>query len=378
MGRPPLPVGTWGDITVHTTASGRYEARARYRDYDGITRHARRTGDTPRKAKTALTAALASRAHTVGDEITADSRFDAVARIWADTLTERTEGTRRVYTWTLERHVLPALGARRLREITTRTVEQTLKAMLEHHGTSVARTSRVILSQVMATAVRLDAIERNPVRDAQQPKAPKPEPKALTIPELAQVRSAIAAHEAKGRSKSDVADVVELLIATGARIGEVLALRWEDVNLDAGTLTICATVSLTAEKPRRAFRQDHPKTSSSRPQQRPHLPLIKGHRPRPGNGQEDPQARAQWHRPGMGHPPHVPPDRSHPRRRPGDGIGRARQRSRHRHAPLHRALPDGSRRAKRPPGARTAKRGVNAARWRSGRFPWPLRLDETL
>lgn len=264
MGRPPLPVGTWGDITVHPTASGRYEARARYRDYDGITRHARRTGDTPRKAKTALTAALASRAHTVGDEITADSRFDAVARIWADTLTERTEGTRRVYTWTLERHVLPALGARRLREITTRTVEQTLKAMLEHHGTSVARTSRVILSQVMATAVRLDAIERNPVRDAQQPKAPKPEPKALTIPELTQVRSAIAAHEAKGRSKSDVADVVELLIATGARIGEVLALRWEDVNLDAGTLTICATVSLTAEKPRRAFRQDHPKTSSSR------------------------------------------------------------------------------------------------------------------
>ena len=264
MGRPPLPVGTWGDITVHPTASGRYEARARYRDYDGITRHARRTGDTPRKAKTALTAALASRAHTVGDEITADSRFDAVARIWADTLTERTEGTRRVYTWTLERHVLPALGARRLREITTRTVEQTLKAMLEHHGTSVARTSRVILSQVMATAVRLDAIERNPVRDAQQPKAPKPEPKALTIPELAQVRSAIATHEAKGRSKSDVADVVELLIATGARIGEVLALRWEDVNLDAGTLTICGTVSLTAEKPRRAFRQDHPKTSSSR------------------------------------------------------------------------------------------------------------------
>ena len=111
MGRPPLPVGTWGDITVHPTASGRYEARARYRDYDGITRHARRTGDTPRKAKTALTAALAGRAHTVGDEITADSRFDAVARIWADTLTERTEGTRRVYTWTLERHVLPALGA---------------------------------------------------------------------------------------------------------------------------------------------------------------------------------------------------------------------------------------------------------------------------
>lgn len=115
-----------------------------------------------------------------------------------------------------------------------------------------------------------------------------------------------------------------------------------------------------------------------RPQQRPCLPLIKGHRPRPGNSQEDAQARARRHRPGMGHPPHVPQDRSYPRGRPGDGIRRARQRSRHRHAPLHRALPDGSRRAKCPPGARTAKRGLNAARWRSGRFLWALRLDETL
>ena len=311
MGRPPLPVGTWGDITVHPTASGRYEARARYRDYDGITRHARRTGDTPRKAKTALTAALASRAHTVGDEITADSRFDAVARIWADTLTERTEGTRRVYTWTLERHVLPALGARRLREITTRTVEQTLKAMLEHHGTSVARTSRVILSQVMATAVRLDAIERNPVRDAQQPKAPKPEPKALTIPELAQVRSAIAAHETKGRSKSDVADV------------RVPHRRETTQSIQAGPPQ---DIIIPAHTPPTRLRAGGTATPlRDRPKQRPNLPLIKGHRPRPGNGQEDAQTRTRRHRPGMGHPPHVPKNRSHPRRRPGDSIRRPRQ-----------------------------------------------------
>ena len=44
MGRPPLPVGTWGDISVHATASGRHEARARYRDYDGVTRYARAMG----------------------------------------------------------------------------------------------------------------------------------------------------------------------------------------------------------------------------------------------------------------------------------------------------------------------------------------------
>ena len=265
MGRPPLPVGTWGDITVHATPSGRYEARARFRDYDGVTRHVRRTGDTPRKAKAALTGSLAARARTVGDEVTADTRVDAVASMWEATLGDRTEGTRRTYRWVLRRHVLPALGARRLREVTTRTVEVTIDAIADRHGAGVARTARVILSQIMGTAVRLDAIDRNPVSDARRPRGSKPQPRALTVGELAEVRRLIAVYEGRGQSKSDIADVVEMMLATGARIGEVLALRVpQDVDLEAGTVTISGTVALTDARPRRPFRQDHPKTSASR------------------------------------------------------------------------------------------------------------------
>ncbi|MCR2051771.1 site-specific integrase [Actinomyces bowdenii] len=263
MGRPPLPVGTWGDITTHPTRGGRYLARARFRDYDGRTRHVCRTGDTPRKAKAALTAAMAERARTVGDELTADSRLEAVVPMWLDGLVDRTEGTRRTYTDALRRYVLPALGERRLREITTRTVEVTIDAISEKHGPGVARTSRVVLSQLMGTAVRMDAIDRNPVSDARRPRAPKPEPRALTPAEISTLRAALAAYEARGRSKADVSDVVEVSLATGARIGEVLALRWEDVDLEAGTVTICGTVALPAKPPMTPFRQGHPKTSSS-------------------------------------------------------------------------------------------------------------------
>ena len=263
MGRPPLPVGTWGDITTRITPSGAHEARARFRDYDGRTRQVRRTGGTPRKAKAALTAALAARARTVGDEITADSRLEAVVPMWLDGLMDRTEGTRRTYTDALRRYVLPSLGERRLREITTRTVEVTIDAISEKHGPGVARTSRVVLSQLMGTAVRMDAIDRNPVSDARRPRAPKPEPRALTPAEIGDLRAALAAYEARGRSKADVSDVVEVALATGARIGEVLALRWEDVDLEAGTVMICGTVALPATPPLTPFRQGHPKTSSS-------------------------------------------------------------------------------------------------------------------
>jgi integrase len=37
-------------------------------------------------------------------------------------------------------------------------------------------------------------------------------------------------------------EIIELMLATGARIGEVLALRWRDVDLEASTVEINATI----------------------------------------------------------------------------------------------------------------------------------------
>ena len=44
-GRPPLPIGTWGQVTV-TGRPGAWRARARFRDVDGVTRSVVRTGAT--------------------------------------------------------------------------------------------------------------------------------------------------------------------------------------------------------------------------------------------------------------------------------------------------------------------------------------------
>jgi len=56
-------------------------------------------------------------------------------------------------------------------------------------------------------------------------------------------------------------DLVEVLLGTGARIGEVLALRWPDSNLDAGTVAITGTVAVRKGG---AVRQTFPKTDSGR------------------------------------------------------------------------------------------------------------------
>jgi hypothetical protein len=38
VGRPPLPVGTFGKVPCIAQPSGEIQARARYRDYDGRSR----------------------------------------------------------------------------------------------------------------------------------------------------------------------------------------------------------------------------------------------------------------------------------------------------------------------------------------------------
>ena len=60
--------------------------------------------------------------------------------------------------------------------------------------------------------------------------------------DLNAVRSAVDAWMTKKRSgpkpNQDMPDIVDLLLATGCRIGEVLALRWTDIDLTATPPTV--------------------------------------------------------------------------------------------------------------------------------------------
>jgi hypothetical protein len=67
MGRPPLPVGTYGRIQVYRLSWGGFRARVRYRDYDGVTRHIERVGPSRTGAENNLKQALRDRARVSTD-----------------------------------------------------------------------------------------------------------------------------------------------------------------------------------------------------------------------------------------------------------------------------------------------------------------------
>jgi len=126
-----------------------------------------------------------------------------------------------------------------------------------------------VLQHTFAIAVRHGAIRSNPVRDAGrivQAKKPIIAPNVTAVREMQSLMRAYDATPDKRGAKraADLGDIFSLYTATGARTAEVLALRWADVDLDStpATVTISATVAIAADG--KLFRQEHPKTESSR------------------------------------------------------------------------------------------------------------------
>ncbi|WP_460795986.1 site-specific integrase [Microbacterium sp. GXF0217] len=58
-----------------------------------------------------------------------------------------------------------------------------------------------------------------------------------------------------------MADLVDILLGTGCRPGEALALRWDDLDLDGGWVSITATVARIEGEG--LIRQEHPKSDAS-------------------------------------------------------------------------------------------------------------------
>ncbi len=110
-----------------------------------------------------------------------------------------------------------------------------------------------ILSQALKQAVKWQLLPRNPA-DAVEP--PRPEQKEMVA--LDENQTAILIEKVNGTA---LYIPVFLAVTTGMRRGEVLGLRWCDVDLDRGTLSVTQTLEKTREG---GLHFKQPKTRKSR------------------------------------------------------------------------------------------------------------------
>jgi integrase len=90
-----------------------------------------------------------------------------------------------------------------------------------------------MLSKAFRDGVRWGRLVRNPCDAADPPRGQTPEMKAWTADQLRTFTAATSSHRWAG--------VWALMATTGMRRGEVLGLRWCDVDLTAGTVTVRST-----------------------------------------------------------------------------------------------------------------------------------------
>ncbi|MFI5955369.1 tyrosine recombinase XerC [Cryptosporangium sp. NPDC051539] len=178
------------------------------------------------------------------EDLTAETKVSALAERWYTGVekTDKALNTKRAYRDRLDKQIIPGLGGRAIRDLgRLSTIDRFLTTIETKHGASTAKMCRSVLSGMCGLAARHDALDRNPVRDAAAIST-KPErlPRALTVAEGRQLRAWLTYDDkAIGR---DLPDVIDILLATGLRIGEASAIVWDAVDLDAGTIEVRGTV----------------------------------------------------------------------------------------------------------------------------------------
>lgn len=271
MGRPRTPIGTFGQISF-SRAGRKVRARTRYRDDDGRIRRVQASGATEADAVRRLKAALAQReSRRSYGELSPDSSFTTLVKVWLEDLDldgELARSTRDLYERDMRTIVLPAFEHLLLREITVSRVDRFLRHLAANRSYAMAKHARTVLSLSLGLAVRYDALARNPVRETKRLRKPPTKVKALSVADIAAVRAAIRAwRRGEGlpgpRPDGQLEQIVEVMLGSSARIGEVLALRKCDVDVTRtpARLRICGTI--VSPKGVATYRQEHPKTSSS-------------------------------------------------------------------------------------------------------------------
>ncbi len=243
------PRRTSGAGSLYETSGGLW--RGAYVVTDPLTRKRRRryvSGHTPAEANRRLRDAIAE-SHR--EKVAADSPTLAWwAERWLDTVIHRIRpATFRSYRKVIRSHVIPALGSWPLADLRPGDVERWTAGLAERGlRPSTVALSRRVLCACLADAERDGKAPRNAARLAHAPKV-----------EGTTRRRALTAAEARrllemARDDASVGLLVTLALGTGARVGELLALDWSDVDLVAGTVSIARSRSRNGTGPTKSRR----------------------------------------------------------------------------------------------------------------------------
>lgn len=297
MARARMPAWQLFNYEPKKDASGRWIARGRYNDDTGRRHDIKRSGGTKGAADLALRRAVehlkrqsdqrreeAEKAQTELHMLTLQQlselwlaeRKPAPAKVDHTQTAVPATNEIRMQTWacyesSVRLHILPALGKLAVDQLKTATCESAIQGLFDKKaGTGYRRAAmaKQVLKQILDYGVRQGYRTDNPVRYVSRIPTPQKNPVRLSPSTLAAVQTAVEARQPEPgiggpRPTSRLSDIVLFLRYTGLRVGEALAVRWDDLRQEGSSYLV--TVSGTLVERNGAFyRQNYPKSEKSR------------------------------------------------------------------------------------------------------------------
>jgi integrase len=217
-----------GEGTIRQRADGRWEGQL------SLPGGKRKSvyGKTKKEARDALRAALKKLDEGIDRGAPAQTLGEFLERWLADTVRPRlAPKTHKTYRELMRCHVIPSLGKTRLDRLTAPQVAALLREKGDE-GLSPTTVNHIrsVLRNALNRALKWNLIVRNPVVLTDPPR----QERRRVVP-LAPGEARAALDAARGHRLEALFTVALFL---GLRQGEILGLRWTDVDLDAGTLAV--------------------------------------------------------------------------------------------------------------------------------------------
>jgi integrase len=133
-------------------------------------------------------------------------------------------------------HLKPAIGRVRLKDLTRMHVQRLINQKVkEGYEPRTVRYIHTTLSKALTQAVDWDLVRKNVASRVKLPKQKRTERQTLSAENVGAFFAAA--------SEDRFAALYVLAVTSGLRPGELLALKWEDIDLEAGALSVRRSVS---------------------------------------------------------------------------------------------------------------------------------------
>jgi integrase len=176
---------------------------------------------------------------------------DAVDDFFGKGLKGKSPATIANYRSLADRQIIPQIGAVKLKELTA----DRLGAWLDERAGELSARSLRLIHQIVERAIRhaqaRDKVRRNVASLVSVPEGRAGRPsKAMTLAEAVQLLATL-----DSASSSRLSAYVVLSLLTGVRTEEARALRWSEVDLEAGTVAVYRSVRAKGETKTRRSRR---------------------------------------------------------------------------------------------------------------------------